>query len=173
MSSLAFHWFNKVLGGQGEGGIELLLADAIQVPEYFTNTSPLGNMIVGVPDGAVVKKIFQTTNISVAGNSLSMHEEKTDTDYQTPSTGTTKIILVVAGNFGGTDTKFKVWDHTVADTTPTGTPEYDFTQLQLDTNQRQTTDIMTGFGPSRFVNVELESGDGIDIVEGWAIEIPA
>jgi len=158
------------------GGIELLLVDAVQVPNHFASATAEGNILVGTEkDNAVIKKLTQETPNTSVGTSLSMHDQSTNTDYQTPASGTTKIILIVTASSVATDLEFKVWDHTVADTTPGGTPEYDFSNTtQLDANEKQTTLKMTGFGTSKFVNVELEAAGagGIFKVEGWAVEIP-
>ena len=159
-----------------QGGIELLLVEAVQVPAYYATSAATGNILISVPDGAVVKKLVQEDTNTSVGTALSMHLQSTNADYQTPSTGTTKIILVVGSTGVGSNNEFKVHGHTSADAVG-GTTHYDFSNTTaLDASQFQTTDIMTGFGTSEFVNVELEAttgGGGIILVEGWAIEIPA
>jgi len=158
------------------GGLELFLVDAVQVPNFFATTLSIGNILVGTEkNNAVIKKLKQTGNLSVAGTSLSVHDQATDTDYKTPVSGTTKIILIITTSAAGSNITFKVWEHTVADTTPTGTPEYDFSNSgPLDSSDSQTTRIMTGFAADRFVNVELESitAGSITDVQGWVVEIP-
>lgn len=168
--------FNKVIS---EGGIELLLANAVQVPQYFASTTQVGNVLVGVPDNATIKKIGwgSNTNLTTVGNSITLHDEETDSNYSLPATGTHKVILVITNTSSAANVKFKVWSHGTADTTPgSGTPQYDFNKSSgFSANARQTTKILTGFTASQHINIELEAAStgGIANVEGWVVEIPA
>lgn len=160
------------------GGIELLLADAVQVPQYFASSSQEGNVLVGVPDGATVKKLSWggAGSLTTVGNSITMHDDESDSDYTIPASGSHKVILIVSTTGTASNLRFRVWSHGTADTTPgSGTPEYDYTSTtKLDASSNQTTEILTGFTASDFINVELEAtgAGGIARVEGWVVEIP-
>ena len=57
---------SKYYPGRSYRGVELLLVDAVMMPQYFADSTQVGNLIVGVLDGATVKRFLNEPNISGA-----------------------------------------------------------------------------------------------------------
>lgn len=153
------------------GGIELLLAEAYQIPVFFSETSSnqQGNILMSVPDNATDHGILISDgNITTVE---SLHLVKTNANYQVTDTGNLKIVLRVTASSNGTT--FKVYNHTVADTAA-GTTIYTYSDTsRLNTNDIFTTEVIEKpVTANDFINVEATAGT-ISAVEAWFVEKPA
>ena len=153
------------------GGIELLLVDAWQIPQGTAEGSTIGNLIMSIPDNATDHLIAASDGSIPTVSVESLHDIRTNTDYQVTTTGNLKLVVEVISL--GTNTGFKVWKSTSADSA-TGTTVYDFTNIvTLDASESFTTPILEfAVTANDFINVEsINTGTNIN-VRAWIVEIP-
>lgn len=166
--------FNKAPAGDGgTGDQELLLAESYQIPNWFTeptSTGNVGNIIMSIPDDATDHLIAISESISAATKSL--HDLRTDTNYQVSSTGQLKLVVLITA--GIANVTFKIRKHTVPDSAG-GTVVYDFTNTtSLDSNDLITTPILNfDVTANDYISIETPTTSGITRAKAWIVEIPS
>ncbi len=159
--------FNKIIS---EGGLELFLVDAYQIPQYLAEVNAQGNVIMSIPDDAT-DHLTALSDGTIAGSTVeSLHDIRTNANYKVAATGNLRLVVQAISN--GLNTFFKIWKSTTADSA-TGTTVYDFTNaVTLDTSELFTTPILEfAVTANDFINVENLGASAMS-VRAWIIEIP-
>ena len=153
------------------GGIELLLAEAFQIPVFLSESTANqeGNVIMSIPDNATDSGYLVSDGAITTAESL--HLLKTNANYQVTTTGNIKLVLQITSGSAGTS--FTVYTHSVADTAA-GTTIYTYSDTTLlGNNEVFTTEVIeVAVTANDFINVEADSGS-ISAVKAWFVEKPA
>jgi len=153
-----------------DAGVELLLAEAYQIPQFFSEPTSQGNVLMSIPDDAT-DHLITVSDLGIAsGTTESLHDLRTGGNYTVTTTGNLKLAVQVTS--GSATIQFKVWKSTTIDSA-TGTTVYNFTNTTLlNANDLFTTPILEfSVTAADLINVEAIGGN-ISAVKAWIVEIP-
>ena len=156
------------------GGIELLLAESYQIPNWFAETVASGNsghIIMSIPDDATDHLV--ATHGLINATTKSVLDLRTGSAYQVTTTGQLKLVIECSTS-GTNNITFKIWKSTSLDSA-TGTTVYDFTNsTAFDSGEVHTTPILKfDVTANDYINVQTTIANGIGGVKAWLVEIPS
>ena len=94
-----------------EGGIELLLASAYQIPTFFGEAASIqdGFTLLGIPDNATASFKLVSDGSIASATVESLHILKTNANYQVVTTGSVDLVVEIEADGSVTNGLFKVF----------------------------------------------------------------
>ena len=172
MSSLAFHWFNKVF----RTGVDNLADNYILFSMYIGSTSSSRNDQIGYNRGETVKKLVFNTNFDdTVTNSLHLADDSTD--YQNTSGKTAYAIVTVNAAVNSGDRAFKIWSAPTTNSKTAAIEVYDsadwaHTSTGFDGSSDKFSSVLVPITVNHFVVIENTSGTSSRNINVSASDFP-